>query len=267
MSGIEIHTLLADLETTPADSEWQLLATLYGQAIQPIHDFIRAFRAAPDADHWQVLAVVHLVCRSISDLVACGHLASHRFLPQAYCVLRPVLDARDLIELFVEDPSAAESWLQPGNTQRDFSPSRVRQRLGRNKYDRGHGLLSELGSHPRFTGMRMNLALEHDETTDVRSDPFAIGPSPIWHPSTLYAWRTAFNTTFELAEATLPIVELAVDQDAAFGRCVAAEIRCVDAVRSGTVLILRKLGEDFAQVDEQFGEASKRLSALLASDT
>jgi hypothetical protein len=264
MSGIEIHDVLADLDTPPADREWQMLATLFGQAVQPIHDFIRAFRPPADADSGQVTAVVHLVCRSISDLVAGGHLASHRLLPQTYCVLRPVLDACDLIELFVEDPSAAERWLQPGDAQREFSPGRVRQRLGRNKYDLGHGLLSELGSHPRFAGIRMSLALERDETAEGTTTPFAIGPAPMWHPSTLYAWRTAFNTTFDLAKATLPIVRLAADQNAAFESSIVGQLRCVDAVRSGTVFVLRKLGKDFAEVDEKYGEASKRLSALLA---
>ena len=76
--------------------------------------------------------------------------------------------------------------------------------------------MSELGSHPRFAGVRMNVALDTRERPVEESTPFSIGPSPHSHPSALFAWRFAFDTAFRLGEACVNVTPLAADPDAAF---------------------------------------------------
>ena len=153
MNGIEIQRLLMELSAPTGDGEWGLMAGLYGHAVQPTYDFIRSFSRPRDGDPKQLLAVLHLINRSLSDLLVAGHLVTHRYLPQAYSVLRPVVDASDLIRLFVHQPEAAETWISTADAHREFAPGNVRKRLGRPKYDQIHGLLSELGSHPRFSAL------------------------------------------------------------------------------------------------------------------
>lgn len=267
MKSMEIHRLLADLGESTGDREWQLLPVLFGQAVQPTYDFIHAFRRPPDANAKQLVAIVYLVHRSLSDLIAGGHLATHRYLPQTYSVLRPVLDASDLIQLFTTDAAAAETWVSTTEAHKKFTPSDVRKRLGRPQYDRIHGLLSELGPHPRFSGARMNLALEKlEEPDEISTTAFTIGPAPMWHPSTLWAWRFAFETVFRLTEATLDVTTLAADVDSAIDTWLRGQLRCIDAVRGGTLLVLRRLGEDVAADEATYSEMSERLRALLESD-
>ena len=83
-------------------------------------------RVRRDAHPQQKFGIVHLMTRSLSDLLAGGHLAAHCYLPQAYGVLRPVLDSCDLIELFAQDAEQARLWTVTERAHIDFAPARVR---------------------------------------------------------------------------------------------------------------------------------------------
>jgi hypothetical protein len=72
----------------------------------------------------QKFGIVHLLSRSVSDLLAGGHLAAHCYVAQAYSVLRPVLDSYHLIELFASDADEATSWTTTTRAPRRFRASR-----------------------------------------------------------------------------------------------------------------------------------------------
>lgn len=266
MNGLEIQRLLVELSAPTDGGEWELIAGLYGQAVQPTYDFIRSFSRPRDANARQLVAVLHLINRSVSDLLVAGHLVTHRYVPQAYSVLRPVVDASDLIRLFVQEPEAAETWTSTADARREFAPGNVRKRLRRPKYDRMHGLLSELGSHPRFSGARMNRALAERGDPEWISTDFSVGPAPMWHPTSLWAWRFAFETIWRLTEATLDVTTLAGDVDKAFDDWIRGQLRCVDALQGGTLLVRRKLGEDASDDEATYEAVANRLRAMVDSE-
>jgi hypothetical protein len=71
--------------------------------------------------------------------------------------------------------------------------------------------------------------------------------------------ETAKPSYPRLAEATLDVTTLAGDVDNAFDIWLRGQLRCAEAVHGGTVLVLRKLGEDVAADDANYAEISGRL--------
>src|SRR5215218_46312 len=100
-------------------------------------------RVRRDAHSRQKFGIVHLMTRSLSDLLAGGHLAAHCYMPRAYSVLRPVLDSCDLIELFGQDPEQATLWTVTEKAYSGFAPARVRKLIGRDKLDPVHSHFPE----------------------------------------------------------------------------------------------------------------------------
>ena len=166
-----------------------------------------------DTDVHLRFASVHLLARSLSDLLAGGHLASHYYLPQAHSVLRPVIDSCDLMDLFAGHPDQAEKWVTTDRPWVDFAPATVRKLLGREKLDPVHSYFSEAGSHPRFEGARISggLVINPEDPTD-QTALFQVGP--IWpeHPATLLIWpsfscwpptpRSVVHTSFRWSTAS-----------------------------------------------------------------
>jgi hypothetical protein len=133
----------------------------------------------------------HLATRSMSDLVASAHLASHAYLQQAYTVLRPVLENCDLLELFYREPGEALLWLESAEPGRLFRPAEVRRRVEAPAEDGdAYGYLSELGSHPRAAGSRIASVFRLSEQGLLESVESRIGPLLLSHPATveIYMW-------------------------------------------------------------------------------
>jgi len=108
---------------------------------------------APQTHGAAEFAILHLVSRSLSDLRWGQLLASSGYPIQMYSVIRPVPEALNLIDLFVDDPVAAERWAN--GEWREFLPVRVRERLGIEE-DALYSFMSE-HSHPRFAGLQLSV--------------------------------------------------------------------------------------------------------------
>ncbi len=94
-----------------------------------------------------------VLARSINDLLAGLHLASHGYILQSYTVLRPILESVDMAKLFSKDPSMADIWVEGGEKARnELRPSAVRRKLGKESYDEMYGHFCNYGSHPSFDG-------------------------------------------------------------------------------------------------------------------
>jgi hypothetical protein len=107
----------------------------------------------PETSGAAEFAILHLVSRSLADLRWGQYLSGSGYPIQMYSVVRPVSEAMNLIDLFVQEPDLAQSWAE-GNW-RDFMPGRVRERLGIDK-DPLYEFLAE-HSHPRFAGLQMTV--------------------------------------------------------------------------------------------------------------
>ena len=109
----------------------------------------------------------------------------------------------------------------------------------------------------------MNMALVERGDPEWMSVGFSVGPAPMWHPTSLWAWRFAFETVWRLTEATLDVTTLAGDVDKAFDNWVRGQLRCVDALQGGTLLVRRKLGDDTSDDEATYDAVAKRLRAML----
>jgi len=93
-----------------------------------------------------------LVWACLDELVVALHLARHQYLLQANSHLRAVVEAADKIALFRKDHSQTLFWSSEDwqVRLRELSPRRVREKLGRDRFDELYGYLSEAGTHLSF---------------------------------------------------------------------------------------------------------------------
>src|SRR5208282_5002630 len=73
-----------------------------------------------------------------------------------YGHLRTVYDLLEKVELFLKQPRWADVWAGGDKKKilKELSPGEVRAKLGKPKFDLAYSMLSELGSHGTFEGVR-----------------------------------------------------------------------------------------------------------------
>jgi hypothetical protein len=141
-----------------------------------------------------------LAARSVSDLMASAHLASHGYLQQAYGAMRPVHENCDLMELFARKPAEAGLWVASEMPGKDYRPGKVRERLGSHSADENeYGHFSEMGSHPRFAGSRLTgvMRVSQEDPKDRRL-MLRIGSFYRGHPSNVYVYLWLFQMVVRL---------------------------------------------------------------------
>jgi hypothetical protein len=242
---IDAPRMLAELDFPAGEAERGRILADYGSALDPMRRFLMTVDVARGAHPHQKFAICHLLSRSLSDLLAGGHLAAHCYLPQAYSVLRPVIDSADLIKLFARDADAAERWTTTENAHVEFSPSAVRKLIGAEKRNPLHEHFSESGSHPRFAGAQISGAMRvaSDDPED-RTAMFRVGPMWPEHPSTLLTWGFAFTLAIQLAESGQHLIPIATDAHETEVAWLTVFIESVDSTTRGQALVLDLLGED-----------------------
>jgi hypothetical protein len=195
---VDAHRMFAELNF-PSGHREPVLRN-FAAATDALSLFILGARRRPKVTGEQAFGIIHLLTRGLSDLIAGAHLLSHCYVPQAYSVMRPALDACDLIELFARDPAEASLWTNTEKAHVLFTPGAVRKRLGEAAHDPVHSHFSESGSHPRLAGAqltsRMKVAV--DDPTD-RIAVVRIGPTWPDDHGTLLGWLFACNTLSLLA--------------------------------------------------------------------
>lgn len=100
-------------------------------------------------------AIRFLLARCINDLVTGYHLATHGYIIQFYSVMRGILESLDKVSLFSKEEKYGRLWVnEPDRARKELSPSKVRQLLGMNSYDKIYSHFCEMGSHPTFPSSR-----------------------------------------------------------------------------------------------------------------
>ncbi len=91
-----------------------------------------------------------LLLSCVDELMIAIHLANHKYFLQANNHIRAAMETIDLILAFHKDAALFHIWLSGDKKEvrRRLSPSNIRKKLGRDKFDPLYGLLSELGVHP-----------------------------------------------------------------------------------------------------------------------
>ncbi len=98
-------------------------------------------------------ATLHLAARTLADLRCGQYLVGNGFVIQMASVVRPAMEALNLIDLCAQDPDAAQRWAEGLNSNREFRAGKVRETLGIGAAPL-YSWLSEI-SHPRYTGFQM----------------------------------------------------------------------------------------------------------------
>jgi len=182
------HRMLAELDF--ATGLRTPIIHAFGSAADELARFVEGARRRPDAKSGhQVFAIFHLITRGLTDLIAGAHLLNHCYTVQAYSVMRPALEACDLIELFAADDGEVSTWVMTEEGHKHFMPGQVRKRLGQKGHDPVHSHFSESGGHPRFAGARLSggMRVATDDPND-RTAILCIGPMWPEHPSVLFGW-------------------------------------------------------------------------------
>lgn len=173
----------------------------YGAAADELARFIEGARRRPEVESGhQVFAIFHLVTRGLTDLIAGAHLLNHCYAVQAYGVMRPALEACDLLELFAADAGEASTWVTTDEGHKHFMPGQVRKRLGEKGHDPVHSHFTESGSHPRFAAARLSggMKVAVDDPTE-RVAVLRIGPTWAEDAGVLFGWLFACHGLNALA--------------------------------------------------------------------
>lgn len=100
--------------------------------------------------------VLSMLYWSVDELNAAFYLAERKYATQAYSHLRTVYDLLEKVELLFKQPQWAEVWGSDDKKKiiRELSPSAIRRKLGKPKFDLVYSFFSELGSHGTFEAVR-----------------------------------------------------------------------------------------------------------------
>jgi hypothetical protein len=145
----------------------------------------------------------YLLARSLADLRAAMLLAASGFVVQSASVMRPVVEAINLVRLFERDSSYATAWLRG---DKNPSPPEVRKLLGEGP-DAVYGHLAKL-SHPRLFGAEQSTYVNAASGEII----LMMGGLPLSDPSVLIAASMPGDLLGELASAA---GHLNVNEDAA----------------------------------------------------
>jgi hypothetical protein len=233
--------LLADLDSYVATGRRAQLVDAFAEAVEPLYDLVIAAGGRRRGDGERAFAIFHLLARSITDLIAAVHLASHAYLQQAHTLVRPVHENCDLIELFAQYPDEAVQWVNSENPGKEFRPGDVRQRIGEPSESKDvYGHLSEMGPHPRFAGSRITggMRVRVDDPTD-RQLVLCMGSFFEWHPASVLVYTWAFEAVIRLGFKArhLELVSDRVSRD----QWVSAFLACARSVGRGCKVLRQEL--------------------------
>jgi hypothetical protein len=220
-------------------------------------------------------ATFHLLARSLADLRCGQFLVGEGFVLQMASVVRPALEALNLIDLFERDPGAATRWSE-GEDYREFMPGRVREVLGL-EGDEVYSWLSE-ASHPRFAGFQMTayqMIPQGDAEQDNPEVPrlhLFIGGLPLELPLVLNAATMPSNV---LCQLTTRLDQCPVRREVAWTWATVAR-QAAETVRPGYVAIGDVLNEQFpegaelqaqmlARIDDAI-QAGRDMEAIMAQE-
>jgi hypothetical protein len=197
---LTVRNLMAELDYPVARGRRAEILLAVVDALQPLYALTINAGGPHRGEGERTFAMFHLATRSLSDLVASAHLASHAYLQQAYGTMRPVHENCDLMELFTREPAEAALWINAEEPGKTYRPSAVRARLESQPVDANeYGYLSEMGPHPRFAGSRLTglMRVGRDDPKD-RSVLLRVGPFYPEHPSTVFVYMFLFQMVVRL---------------------------------------------------------------------
>jgi hypothetical protein len=197
---LTVRNLMAELDYPVARGRRAEILVAVADALQPLYALVIGAGGAHRGEGERAFAMFHLATRSLSDLVASAHLASHAYLQQAYSAMRPVHENCDLIELFAREPAEAALWIKAETPGKTYRPGAIRERLESHPVDAdSYGHISEMGSHPRFAGSRLTglMRVGYDDPQDRRV-MLRIGPFYAEHPATVLVYLFLFELVIRL---------------------------------------------------------------------
>lgn len=197
---LDVWTLLTDLDGPVTTGRRLLIQKAFADAAQPLFALITQAGGSHPGDGERAFAMLHLLGRALTDLIAAMHLASHAYLQQAYTLIRPVHEHCDLVELFAQAPEEAASWINHPKPGVEYRPAAVRQRIGAGPdAAEMYGHLSEMGSHPRFAGSRIAgmMRVSHDAPQE-RQAILRIGSFFDWHPASVTVYAFVFQALIQV---------------------------------------------------------------------
>ncbi len=240
--------MMAELDHPIAEGGRATILLAFVDALEPLYAFVLDAGGPHRGDGERAFAMFYLAIRSVSDLMASAHLASHGFLQQAYGAMRPVHENCDLTELFAREPAEAALWINAPMPGKEYAPRVVRERLGAESSadvdEYGH--FSEIGPHPRFAGSRLTglMKVSKADPTDRRL-VLRAGPFYPEHPSTVYIYLWLFQMVARLGHKLRHLT--IVSERATPERWSAAYLDALRAIKQGCEAVeaeLTNLGID-----------------------
>lgn len=259
------------MTTPPSISEARLAAGEMENRFRDASDLIERYltEGAGRSSGSAAAATLHLTYRTLADLRCGQYLVNSGFVIQMASVVRPAVEALNLIELFAQDPPAADRWASGDDTD-EFRPAKVRRRVGEGD-DPVYSWLCEL-SHPRFAGFQVTAYQEVSDDEDSLPVLRAyIGGVPLEFPGVLSATMAPGNVLCMLA---MQLGHAPVKKEIAWTWATVAR-RVPETLRPGYEAVMRVLAEHAEDADmaermlanvDYVIEQAREMEAIVAED-
>jgi hypothetical protein len=149
--------------------------------LQNILDFLFDVRDKGSLEGVKMVSYA-LFCSCFDELISALHLSRHQYFGQSNTHLRSILETLDRIDLFNKDPGMLKIWHgdDEGAILKELTPSTVRKKLGKPKFDPIYGFLCDTGAHPTFRNFQGRTVISADEAKNKTALIF-IGGTRIEH--------------------------------------------------------------------------------------
>jgi hypothetical protein len=233
---------------------------LFLDALQSVMDLL--FDATREHQHGAgQFASLSMLYWTVDELNVAFYLAERMYTTQTYSHLRTVHDLLDRAELFFQFPAMADVWggADKKKILKELSPSAVRVKLGKPKFDALYDFFTERGMHGTFGAVQMRTK-QTGKRPGVTSIAMRMG-GVAWDEEVDIAVSCCILTTVLTLITVAKVYESRLHQAEVFATLQAKSQTAIEFLKNHLVKPLQASGKDVSGVIEALNAISQSLSA------
>jgi len=232
---------------------------LFLDALQSVMDLL--FDATREHQHGAGQFALSMLYWTVDELNVAFYLAERMYTTQTYSHLRTVHDLLDRAELFFQFPAMADVWggADKKKILKELSPSAVRVKLGKPKFDALYDFFTERGMHGTFGAVQMRTK-QTGKRPGVTSIAMRMG-GVAWDEEVDIAVSCCILTTVLTLITVAKVYESRLHQAEVFATLQGKSQTAIEFLKKHLVKQLHASGKDVSGVIEALNAIAQSLSA------
>jgi len=233
---------------------------LFLDALQSVLDLL--FDATRESQHGAgQFGSLSMLYWTVDELNVAFYLAERMYATQTYSHLRTVHDLLDRAELFFKFPEMADVWggADKKKILKELSPSAVRVKLGKPKFDSLYDFYTERGMHGTF-GAVQTRTKQTGKRPGVTSIAMRMG-GVAWDEEVDIAISSCILTTVTTLITVVKVYESRLHQEEVFTLLQAKSQAAIEFLKNHLVQPLQASGKDVTGVIEALSTIAQSVSS------